>query len=578
MTSDFRRLVHDIADLTGASPPLLLEDDAPVLDESALQDQPIYLVGLIGGKDVGKSALVNALVGQEITARTSHGPGTEIVVAYVHETQAQALRTLLDAEVPGQYRVVTHAIPRLGRQVLLDLPDIDSHYASHVEVTCQMLKHMLFPIWMQSVEKYADRRPRELLGVVASGNDPKNFVFCLNKADQIIEREGQKAADELKQDFAARIGKQLGLEEPPRVWMISAIHPDRYDLPELRNLLSDQKSDRVLDVSRQLATRRQDVSLADWVRRQDLDQRLATLTRLERTAEEELAGRVGVPLIETAVPRLLDDPAHRLALSDELMQQRVARWPIVNVVHVLLGPLLSMLRLRLPIQQQLGLASADDLVAHHLAAGVATSSGQRLSDVIQSVFATLHQSAPLVSPLYASRKYWEAMPAEAAESDLRRRLAATIERQRSVIRSRFSSRGVVGAFFRILLTVGALLWFPIAQPLLEAFLSGRWGRDLALLAVQLTGVTYLFKHVGFLVVYFILLWMIIKWDTQRRVDRHLVQWKSADNLDPSLSLAGQVVEWTNTLLDPVRQARERMANLVQRASELLGSLRAGKAA
>jgi GTP-binding protein EngB required for normal cell division len=230
MTSDFRRLVHDIAELTGAAPPLLMEEDAPVLDESALADQPIYLVGLIGGKDVGKSAMVNALVGQEITARTSHGPGTEIVVAYVHESQERELRTLLDAEVPGQYRVVAHSIARLRRQVLLDLPDIDSHHASHVEVTCRMLKHMLFPIWMQSVEKYADRRPRELLAIVSAGNDPKNFVFCLNKADQIVEREGEKAAEELRRDFAARIAKQLALDEPPRVWLISAIHPDRHAL------------------------------------------------------------------------------------------------------------------------------------------------------------------------------------------------------------------------------------------------------------------------------------------------------------------------------------------------------------
>ena len=577
MTSDFRRLVHDIAELTGAAPPLLMEEDAPVLDESALADQPIYLVGLIGGKDVGKSAMVNALVGQEITARTSHGPGTEIVVAYVHESQERELRTLLDAEVPGQYRVVAHSIARLRRQVLLDLPDIDSHYASHVEVTCRMLKHMLFPIWMQSVEKYADRRPRELLAIVSAGNDPKNFVFCLNKADQIVEREGEKAAEELRRDFAARIAKQLALDEPPRVWLISAIHPDRHDLPELRKLLADQKSDTVLDTSRKLASRRQDVSLSEWVRQQDLPQRLAALERLESAAEEELASRVGVPLIDVVVPRLLDDPAYRLALADELMQQRVGRWPIVNVVHVLLGPLLSVIRLRLPIQQQLGLASPDDLVAQHMHVSGAIA-GQRIADVTQSVFASLQQSSPLVSQLYASHKYWETLPAEAAEADLRRRLSSTIDRQRSLIRTRFSSRGVIGAFFRTLLTVGAVLWFPIAQPLLEAFLDNNPATDLTLLAVQLTGVTYLFKHVGFLVLYFVVLWMVIKWDTQRRVDRDLNAGKSGQRLDPSLSLAGQVVEWTNALLDPIRQARQRMADLVRRTTELAGSLASGKAA
>ena len=41
----------------------------------------MYIVGLIGGKDVGKSSFVNALVGRPITEQSSHGPGTEAVIA-----------------------------------------------------------------------------------------------------------------------------------------------------------------------------------------------------------------------------------------------------------------------------------------------------------------------------------------------------------------------------------------------------------------------------------------------------------------------------------------------------------------
>ena len=42
--------------------------------------------------------------------------------------------------MPGQYRVVTHDSPDLKRQVLLDLPDIDSHWRAHLEVTRTMLR------------------------------------------------------------------------------------------------------------------------------------------------------------------------------------------------------------------------------------------------------------------------------------------------------------------------------------------------------------------------------------------------------------------------------------------------------
>src|ERR671914_2427633 len=199
MTPAVEQLVRETIDLTGAEEPELLADDAPVLAEDALvlppwegdeKEDGYYLVGIIGGKDVGKSALVNALAGRDITAITSHGPGTEIAIAYCHVSQEDALRDLLDREVPGKFRIVTHDAPDLRRQILLDLPDIDSHWQSHPAVTRAMLRHMLYPVWIVSIEKYADRQPQEMLRKVAAGNAPENFVFCLNKVDQVEDGAG----------------------------------------------------------------------------------------------------------------------------------------------------------------------------------------------------------------------------------------------------------------------------------------------------------------------------------------------------------------------------------------------------
>src|SRR5205085_8943134 len=124
---------------------------------------------------------------------------------------AKFVQTFLECEVRGQYRIITHDVDALERQVLLDLPDIDSVYADHVELTRRMLRHMLFPIWIQSVEKYADQQPQKLLAAVAEGNDPANFVFCLNKADQLLAREGTAAVEQLRDDYAARIARVLRL-------------------------------------------------------------------------------------------------------------------------------------------------------------------------------------------------------------------------------------------------------------------------------------------------------------------------------------------------------------------------------
>src|SRR5213078_1610946 len=169
----------------------------------------------------------------------------------------------------------------------------------HVTITRRMLRHMLFPIWMQSVEKYADRQPQELLKRVAAGNAPTNFIFCLNKVDQLeMSRDGRSTgggktpsaeADptcgnsepmrELQEDYAARLQRALELESPPRVWGISAIHQDRYDLPALRELLAQQKSEDAVRDSQAKAALRQKASVLAWLTEQDLPARAARLAR-----------------------------------------------------------------------------------------------------------------------------------------------------------------------------------------------------------------------------------------------------------------------------------------------------------
>jgi hypothetical protein len=292
MTPAVEQLVRETVELTGAEEPELLEDDAPVLADEALaatggegdgDDGGFYLVGLIGGKEVGKSALVNALAGRSVTAITSHGPGTETAVAYAHASREPALRALLEREVPGQYRIVTHDIAALRNQVLVDLPDIDSHWQSHPVVTRAMLRHMLYPLWIVSVEKYADRQPQEMLRKVAAGNAPENFVFCLNKVDQA---PGTPASS-TRQRRSATITptawvKMLGLPHPPAVFMISAIHPEGYDLPRLRQMLSRQKSGRLGAGVEAAAVRRQDRTLLAWLDGQALPQRVERLARLRR--------------------------------------------------------------------------------------------------------------------------------------------------------------------------------------------------------------------------------------------------------------------------------------------------------
>jgi GTPase Era involved in 16S rRNA processing len=576
MSAQLEELVKEVMDVTGAQTPVLFEEDAPVLSEQALaegHEQGFYLVGLIGGKEVGKSALVNALVGREITLSTSFGEGTQIVTAYAHEAQRAYLKEMLDREVPGRYAIVTHDNQRLFRQVLLDLPDIDSHWAEHVEITRRMLRQMLYPVWMQSVEKYADIQPQQMLAKVAAGNAAANFIFCLNKVDQLVKQDGTDAVDELRQDYARRLARVLKLGDPPRVFMVSAARPTEHDLPKLRDLLAQQKSVEEVDRGRQAAQRQQGNSILGWIERQGLPDQARRLANLQQDAEESVNERLGAPLVERSIPAILDDPAHRLTVLDDCLKARCAKWPFVNVIQGLAGPVTAMFRRRLSLEAQRSLEGPEALVEQYL-----RPDGKDLSTAIQATFAQLHQSQPTISSLYRDRKLWEARQADLAAADLHRRMADTIARQRCVIAQRVCGRSsALGRLVRWTLTIGALLWFPIVQPIAQAMLERTIGqsiKDVALAVVRALSVASLLQVLTFLILYYVVIWMIVRWDTARRVDRQLQRWKTSESLDPGLSLPGQTLEWLTSLLEPIRVARERLEALVRRAEALKGELEA----
>src|SRR5581483_11411238 len=109
MSEELDQLVSDTIAITGAPAPALLAENSPALVSQA-SSESMYLIGLIGGKEVGKSSFVNALVGEPITEQSSHGRGTEAVITYAHESAVPSLKMLLDREVPGRFRIHSHHI------------------------------------------------------------------------------------------------------------------------------------------------------------------------------------------------------------------------------------------------------------------------------------------------------------------------------------------------------------------------------------------------------------------------------------------------------------------------------------
>ena len=88
-----------------------------------------FVLALAGGTGAGKSSLLNALAGEEVSRPSPLRPTTDEPLAWVPKDAAQELRPLL-AWV-GVERVVGHSDDAFSDLCVLDLPDYDSVERSH---------------------------------------------------------------------------------------------------------------------------------------------------------------------------------------------------------------------------------------------------------------------------------------------------------------------------------------------------------------------------------------------------------------------------------------------------------------
>lgn len=170
------------------------------------------MVGLMGGTGVGKSTLMNALAGMEISSASHRRPHTEDVLIYVHE------------DVPLPPSIERTKVPRREHRysadearslVLCDLPDFDSIREEHREKVINFLDTLDVVVWVLSPEKYADGRFFEFLETAPK--DKGNYYFVLNKTDIFFDL-GQSSSgwDELQKAMAVLRGyiEKVGIREP----------------------------------------------------------------------------------------------------------------------------------------------------------------------------------------------------------------------------------------------------------------------------------------------------------------------------------------------------------------------------
>jgi 50S ribosome-binding GTPase len=215
-----------------------------------------YVLALVGGTGVGKSSLLNALAGVDVSPASARRPTTSDPIAWVPAAEVGSLAPLLEWLDVREVR--EHDGAGLASVAILDLPDMDSIETAHRERVEALLPRVDAVAWVTDLEKYHD--------AVLHDTFLRTWVPRLDRQAVIVNKADRLAKDDrprIRRDLEADLGRRLLPSDRPAVPVLMTTAVEERDLEEFRVWLADGAAAKavvrarvaatVTDVARELA-------------------------------------------------------------------------------------------------------------------------------------------------------------------------------------------------------------------------------------------------------------------------------------------------------------------------------------
>ncbi|MDP8245126.1 MAG: GTPase domain-containing protein [Candidatus Hinthialibacter antarcticus] len=461
----------------------------------------LFLYGVLGGKDVGKTSMINLLAGARISIDSDLiDEGTKTCVAYCHQNDLEHLRKRVNADLSGSIEFASHQRDELRNVVLIDFPDFDSRFDDHLEEVRRLGPFLQGIVWITSPRKYADHEFLDRLETVAQSHE--NLYMVLNKVDQL---DGKAGLDAIREEVLSVI--QYGCERaglPPigkgRIWLTSALYPDRFEFNDLyQRLVRVHSAEEIARAKAQNLKSEFEKNIQRIQRQFAIDDRIETIDQALEYIQIQTSEHFSEAYFNAVRQRVLSlEPVNR-RISAGVFYQRIDHWPILRTLFYPLSGLVSFIGGRFTFTPKSSdwAESPLDLLRHD---------GESAAVKLQSIQSGLQTRYP---------KTLDAQPLPTDLSHfLERRFNALLRLYEDRVVERLSSDfQAPGALMKTLIFL-PLVWFPFMQPVLlhlfqdeTAWLSFSGVFEFGALLISLFGAGALLESLIFLILFYFL-WLM----------------------------------------------------------------------